>query len=154
MAIGNPENSPSAQGLLPKTISPCTLGGYAKRAKRCPAAAHRQPKDVAADGRARTTPPRRGAALDTFRPLDREQELSRGRPKRVDCRGSRCGVELPKDVFNPIWLNVRLVQGVASYLTSYQQIVCLRRHPIDLKKRNATPLRSGWWLRVTYCYVA
>jgi hypothetical protein len=63
-------------------------------------------------------------------------------------------VERPKDVFNPSVLNVRLVQGVASYLTSYQQPVCLRRHPIDLKKRNATPLRSGWWLRVTYCYVA
>src|ERR1700741_2390260 len=49
-------------------------------------------------------------------------------------------VERPKDVFNPSVLNVRLVQGVASYLTSYQQTVCLRRHPIDLKKRNATPL--------------
>ena len=49
----------------------------------------RQPKD-ASGWRARTTPLRRGAALDTFRPLDREQELSRGRPKRVDCRGSRC----------------------------------------------------------------
>jgi hypothetical protein len=58
-------------------------------------------------------------------------------------------VERPKDVFNRNVLNVRLVQGVASYLTSYQQTVCLRRHPIDLKKRNATPLRSGWWLRVT-----
>jgi hypothetical protein len=63
-------------------------------------------------------------------------------------------VERPKDVFNPSVLNVRLIQGVASYLTSYQQTVCLRRHPIELKKRNATPLRSGWWLRVTYCYVA
>src|SRR6202008_1716959 len=62
--------------------------------------------------------------------------------------------ERPKDVFNPSVLNLRLVQGVASYLTSYQQTVCLRRHPIDLKQRNATPLRSGWWLRVTYRYVA
>jgi hypothetical protein len=49
-------------------------------------------------------------------------------------------VERPKDVFNPSVLNVRRVQGVASYLTSYQQTVCLRRHPIDLKKPNATPL--------------
>ena len=41
-----------------------------------PAAAHgRQPKDEAADG-AHARPLRRGAALDTFRPLDREQELS------------------------------------------------------------------------------
>src|SRR6201993_1594395 len=47
-------------------------------------------------------------------------------------------VERPKDVFNPSVLNMRLVQGVASYLTSYQQTVCLRRHPIDLKKRHAT----------------
>jgi hypothetical protein len=50
-------------------------------------------------------------------------------------------LERSKDVFNPRVLNVRLVQGVASYLTSYQQTVCLRRHPIDLKTRNATPLR-------------
>jgi hypothetical protein len=63
-------------------------------------------------------------------------------------------VERPKDVFNPGVLNVRRVQGVASYLTSYQQTVCLRRHPIDLNKRNATALRSGRWLRVTYSYVA
>jgi hypothetical protein len=52
-------------------------------------------------------------------------------------------VERPKDVFNPRVLNVRLVQGAASYLTSYQQTVCLRRHPIDLKKRNATPSDLG-----------
>jgi hypothetical protein len=62
-------------------------------------------------------------------------------------------VERPKDVFNPSGLNVRLVQGVASYLTSYQQTVCLRRHPIDLKERNATPLRSGSCVRAIHCYV-
>src|ERR1700740_1713222 len=52
-------------------------------------------------------------------------------------------VERPKDVFNPSVLNVRLVLGVAAYSTSYRQTVCLRRHPIDLKKRNATPDLGG-----------
>jgi hypothetical protein len=51
-------------------------------------------------------------------------------------------VERPKDVFNRNVLNVRLVQGVASYLTSYQQTVCLRRHPIDSEEAecNAPPI--------------
>src|ERR1700756_1857585 len=109
-------------------------------------------------------PSAEGAALDAFRPLDREQELSRGRPKRVDCRGSRCAWNDLKTFSTSACLTCdysrapvapeALRRRIASYLTSYQQTVCLRRHPIDLKKRNATPLRSGWWLRVTYCYVA
>src|ERR1700740_3531463 len=61
----------------------------------------------------RTHDPSRGAALEPFRPLDREQELSRGRPKRVDCRGSRCAWNDLKTFSTPSVLNVRLDQGAS-----------------------------------------
>jgi hypothetical protein len=32
-------------------------------------------------------------------------------------------------------------RGVASYRAPHQKTVCLRRHPIDLETRNATPIR-------------
>jgi hypothetical protein len=63
-------------------------------------------------------------------PLDREQETIAGQAQTRGLPRLPLRVERPKDVFNPSVLNVRLVQGVASYLTSYQQTVCLRRHPI------------------------
>jgi hypothetical protein len=94
-----------------------------------------------------------GAALDTFGPLDREQELSRGRPKRVDCRGSRCAwndlktfstqsVEPAPSPGRRILSNVIPANGLPA------------PNPIDLKKRNATPLRGVFCVRVNCCDVA
>jgi hypothetical protein len=42
---------------------------------------------------------------------EREKELLRGGPKRVDWCGSLFAAERPRDVFNPSVLNVRLVPG-------------------------------------------
>ena len=57
--------------------------------------------------------------------------------------------ERSRDFFSPSKLSVRWIPGVASYRTPYQQTVCLRRHPKDLKTRNATPLRPGSWSHAT-----
>jgi hypothetical protein len=131
-----------------------------------PAAAHgRQPKDVAADG-AYARPLRGGDRIGYVPSLGPRTGAIARQAQTRELPRLPLRVERPKDAFNPSLLNVRLVQGasraggrsassveslcggrIASYLTSYQQTVCLRRHPIDLKKRNATP-RSGWWLRV------
>ena len=85
--------------------------------------------------------------------LDREKDLLRGRPKRVDCCGSRCAWNDLKTVSTPACLRRVGSRGVASYRTLYQQTLCPRRHPIDLKMRNATPLRSAWCVRGA-CYYA
>ena len=45
-------------------------------------------------------------------------------------------------------------RGVASHCTPHQQTGCLRRHAIDLKTRNATPLRTAPWSCATCRYVA
>jgi hypothetical protein len=90
--------------------------------------------------------------------LDQEQELLRGGPKRVDClpedfRWLRLPVrvERPRDVFNPSVLGVRLVPGrrILSNAIPVPRPRDLRRHPIDLRTRNATPLRSGCCVRAS-----
>ena len=43
--------------------------------------------------------------------LNREEELLRGGPKRVDCCGSLVRVERPRDGFNRSVLSARLVPG-------------------------------------------
>jgi hypothetical protein len=65
-------------------------------------------------------------------------------------------VERPRDVFNPSALNVRWVPGrrILSNATPVPRPRDPHRHPIDLKTRNATPLRAGSRLRAAGGYVA
>jgi hypothetical protein len=95
-----------------------------------------------------------GSRIKMVPSLEREKDLLRGGPKTRGLLRLPVRVERPRDVFNPSLLSVRWVPGVASYRAPSQQTVCLRRHPIDLKTQNATPLRARSWSRATCCYVA
>jgi len=75
--------------------------------------------------------------------LDREKELLLGGAETRELPRLPVRVERPRDAFNPNVLNLRWPRGVASYRTPSQQTVCLRRHPIELKTRNATPSELG-----------
>ena len=88
-------------------------------------------------------PCRRGAALDMFRPWTVKGSIVR-RTKTCGLLWLPVRLERPRDVFKPSVLKVRWVPGVASYRTPCQQTVFLRRHPIDLKTWNATPLQPVW----------
>jgi hypothetical protein len=65
-------------------------------------------------------------------------------------------VERGSDVFNPSVLNMRWVRGrrILWNAIPVPRPRDLRRHVIDLKTRNATPLRTAPWSRATCCYVA
>jgi hypothetical protein len=97
--------------------------------------------------------------------LDREKEVIASWAETRGLLRLPVRVELPRNVFYPSVLSVRCVPGrpvapqalrrrIASHQTPYQQKVCLRRDPIELKTRNATPLRAGSWSRARCCYFA
>jgi hypothetical protein len=58
--------------------------------------------------------------------LDRGKELLRGGPKRVDSCGSLCA-ELPRDVFNPSVMSVRLIPGASHFIERHtsKRSVCV-----------------------------